>query len=404
MGIVYNEILEECENNKLQKRIDELAQKYKNKNIVLYGAGIFLDVIFQNYNLSALNIVAVSDIKFQEKTNCQNLPGIHPSQINQYSPSIVLITAQKTAIIEDFFQDQLFEEIGEFKYGIFFTPQLEPGYNYAKEIYQDYQANSIIKKELLSSNPLMVCRHGGTELKCIVDYIDGKGWSDFTKKYMKIYSGFFPTTDDNLTKFAELYLDSTKEIDMLGVWFNHGENYVTKKYSPEARLFHLRNLEPFNVQEPWTEALKGKKVLVVHPFEKSIQNQYNKNRTKLFKNELILPEFDLKTIKAVQTIGNNSSDFNSWFEAYEYMCNQISDTDYDIAIIGAGSYGLVLAAHVKKMGKKAVHMGGATQLLFGIKGQRWTNDSRIPFNEYWVNPLEEERPKGSELVESNCYW
>ena len=50
------------------------------------------------------------------------------------------------------------------------------------------------------------------------------------------------------------------------------------------------------------------------------------------------------------------------------MKNQIVKTDFDIAIIGAGAYGFSLAAFIKKIGKKAVHLGGPTQVLFGIKG------------------------------------
>lgn len=43
--------------------------------------------------------------------------------------------------------------------------------------------------------------------------------------------------------------------------------------------------------------------------------------------------------------------------------------DYDICLIGCGAYGFPLAAHAKRKGKKAVHLGGALQLLFGIKGK-----------------------------------
>ena len=47
-------------------------------------------------------------------------------------------------------------------------------------------------------------------------------------------------------------------------------------------------------------------------------------------------------------------------------------------------------------------MGGATQLLFGIKGKRW--DDMGIYNGYWVRPDETERPKGLEKVEEGCYW
>lgn len=276
--------------------------------------------------------------------------------------------------------------------------------DYKKEIFDKEKGNIFIKNMLLSPSPVMISRHGSVELRCIVDYINDEKWSEPTKKHMRNNAGFFPIEDKYLNKFAELYLDSTKEIDLLGVWFNSGEDYVTNTYSPNADLIHLRGLEPFNASNPWTEILKNKKVLVIHPFEESIKKQHKENRKKLFEDKRILPDFDLITLKAVQTVGGNTSGFHNWFEAYEYMCEQISKLDYDIAIIGAGAYGLPLAAYIKKTGKKAFHLGGVTQLLFGIKGQRWHNDPSIVFNENWVNPTENERPQGYKLIESGCYW
>ena len=79
-----------------------------------------------------------------------------------------------------------------------------------------------------------------------------------------------------------------------------------------------------------------------------------------------------------------------------------------VALIGAGAYGLPLAAHVKKLGKKAIHVGGGLQLLFGIKGSRWENDPGYGLgeilNEHWVKPLPEECPSHAKSIEGGCYW
>ena len=45
------------------------------------------------------------------------------------------------------------------------------------------------------------------------------------------------------------------------------------------------------------------------------------------------------------------------------MEDGIAEIDFEVALIGCGAYGLPLAAHVKRLGKKAVHLGGATQNL-----------------------------------------
>ncbi len=113
------------------------------------------------------------------------------------------------------------------------------------------------------------------------------------------------------------------------------------------------------------------------------------------------------TFKAVQTLCNEQdSRFNTWFDALKYMIEEINKIDFDVAIIGCGVYGLPLTAAIKDMGRQAVHLGGATQILFGIIGKRWENNeffsSRV--NEYWIRPSENERPKNSDAVEEGCYW
>ena len=53
---------------------------------------------------------------------------------------------------------------------------------------------------------------------------------------------------------------------------------------------------------------------------------------------------------------------------------EISEIDFEIAIIGAGAYGLPLGAFIKKIGRQAIHLGGATQILFGVRRARWEVD------------------------------
>ena len=171
----------------------------------------------------------------------------------------------------------------------------------------------------------------------------------------------------------------------------HAETLVQDRM-PSVQRIPLPCIEPYLGRMPWSQVLENKKVLVIHPFAASITSQYEK-REKLFRDKNILPSFELSTLQAVQSAGSNTVDFDNWFDALESMQTKIKNMDFDVAIIGAGAYGLPLASHVKSIGKQAVHLGGATQMLFGIYGQRWLNDPlRKPFiNEHWVRPLPSEK-------------
>jgi hypothetical protein len=98
--------------------------------------------------------------------------------------------------------------------------------------------------------------------------------------------------------------------------------------------------------------------------------------------------------------------YKDWFEALDYMKNDISKIDFDIAILGCGAYGLPLASFIKEIGKKAVHLGGSTQMLFGVTGRRWETEYDMShiINEHWVRPSGEEVIKDFKKIENGCYW
>lgn len=262
---------------------------------------------------------------------------------------------------------------------------------------------------LRSDRPAMITRFGFTERNCALFFHQhraaGRPYSARTLRTMPNNSGFFPATPENLDRFSLLYLDAVKSADAMCIWLVPGEDILCREFCPAAILIEPRSLEPYFNRRPWSVALAGKKVLVVHPFARSIEQQYHTARPRLFRNPDVLPAFDLKTVPAVQSLGN-SAGFPDWFAALAHMQRQIAATDFDIALIGAGAYGLPLAAFVKCLGKQAIHLGGATQLLFGIKGRRWDNYPRMArlYNEYWVRPLAEETPATADKVEGGCYW
>ncbi len=278
-------------------------------------------------------------------------------------------------------------------------------------IYNFEEGNARITKLIESGKPCMICRFGSTELSIIYEYYIRGGkyknliWDQNIKSEISKQSGFYPTTDKMISKFSKEFIDYLKDIDFLGVWYKPGEDVMVKEFIKKAYLAPLQSIEPFYFDNPWSKALEGKNVLVIHPFAESIEKQY-KVHSKLFLNTAVLPKFNLQVIEALQTLGTSLKKFDTWFDSLDYMCKEIEKRDFDVAIIGAGAYGLPLAAFVKHIGKQAIHMGGATQILFGIKGKRWDNNKEVSklYNENWVRPLDKETPSIENQLEDGCYW
>lgn len=289
------------------------------------------------------------------------------------------------------------------------------------------KVSEMIYNLLTDDKPCMIARFGAFELSTIINYlgiiapdhsvckfIKGEQpewwWNKSLMRCMNTNAGFFPPTAEALAKFCEMMLEDAREVDMLGSW-QRKECYL-QDYLPNRILRADRdNMNPFFAKKPWTRALAGKKVLVVHPFADTIKRQYAR-REQLFENSDILPDYELKLIKAVQSLGGSDCGFKDWFDALAWMKNEMDKVDYDICLLGCGAYGFPLAAHAKRRGKKAIHIGGSLQLYFGIKGSRWEskgyvdgpNNYSLMFNDYWVRPSSCETPSAARNVENNCYW
>lgn len=282
-----------------------------------------------------------------------------------------------------------------------------------KVIMSSNDTNQLIKDKISEGTPFLAARFGATELLNMQTYDFGaKGKYDANYRFQQLcdWSGFFPNDSKLIKPFVDLMKDSCGSIDLMGVWYQPFEDYYIKKYmKKDIVLTSLNNLEPWIGDIHWSSALKGKKVLLIHPFEETILTQYKK-RGLLFKDSDILPEFELKTLKAVQTLAGNKDDrFETWFDAMDFMYNEAMQIDFDIAIIGCGAFGLPLAAKIKKSGKQAIHLAGATQILFGIKGKRWEETDKYAyvrqwFNDAWVYPSSSDVIENAKKVENGCYW
>lgn len=224
-------------------------------------------------------------------------------------------------------------------------------------------------------------------------------------KYRMVRLGINPLGRPEVERFGELMAASMRSIDLLGSWVP-GE----VMFAPflEGAVFDRReNLEPYRHQTPWSHALSGRRVLVVHPFARSIAQQFRERREKLFPNKAVLPDFDLLTLIPPRAHHGEILNANGWFSALEDLTDRVLEMDFDVAIVGAGPFGLPLAAEIKRDGRKVVHLGGATQLLFGVMGRRWEGDPLISSfrNKYWVRPSGSETPPlPARRLSDHSYW
>lgn len=214
-------------------------------------------------------------------------------------------------------------------------------------------------------------------------------------------AGFYGSND--YRRFSQMYSDGCKNSDVHAYWHFQGFIEVEDFLVPNDKiLIDPSALESFRFENPWTEKLKGKKILVINPFKSEIDSQLLV-KDKIWGNPNVLPDAQWITYESVQSVGGEGP-HRDWYESFDKMCEDISKIDFDIALLGCGSYGMPLANFIKmNIGKSAIYIGGGLQLYFGIKGKRWDGSEDVNkfYNEYWLRP---NKTKNSDKVEGGCYW
>lgn len=280
-----------------------------------------------------------------------------------------------------------------------------------------------ISEKICTSEPLLFGRLGGVEASCLGIHKDLQNGYKRPVRYLQarfLYkkrltqlcnnAGVYPPNRESFDFFCSEHIEALTQLDIFSVWGKPAawieENFISKPrilvVSGDASFPWFESRDSFS-RLGWANAFQGKKVLVISPFIKSISEQVPK-LPKLFE-PLLIPSIDFDYLEAPLTQGGLNDE-----KSYEiHLLNikrKMEKLDFDIALVSAGAYSLPLAAHAKKMGKIGIHGGGATQIFFGITGQRYDNYSQVRkfSNLHWKRPYESERPTNWQSIEDGCYW
>ncbi len=271
-------------------------------------------------------------------------------------------------------------------------------------VFNDEKGNRLIGNLIKSNKPFAVARIGIGEEHVIFNHLQNR---DPQLERLNTAGVWDDSYEDFLREYIQGITDADLNIFWKGMPFEVPFK-ILNTYSPNSIKIPHRSLEPYYFKKPWSRHLKGKKVLVIHPFTDSIESQY-KNRKKVWPNLEILPEFELITYES--KFLNNLDEYKSWTDELADMKKDISKIDFDIALLACSTFGHPLISYIKEeLGKGGIYVGGALQLFFGIKGARWTKEGNPEifklYNEYWVFPSKNETPSKevSNKLDNSCYW
>ena len=278
-----------------------------------------------------------------------------------------------------------------------------------------------IEYSLNNNRPLLISRHGSFEFQCVtwkknINY----PLNDAMMAILHKNVGIFPRELKSMEEWLELYWQSSCESDGIATgWYLPialDEKKLVEKYNSSAFQFPLRSLESYYVEPEnrWTSLFADRRVTVVSSFAKTMEEQVLKAKDiwNADADSLLPPTTKWSFIRSYYppdiTLKSTAWPFGikSWKDAVNYIVENVEKTNPEIVLIGCGGLALPAAAELKKRGCIVIVMGGAIQVLFGIKGGRWKNHAIISqfWNNHWVYPKSDETPSHAGSVENKCYW
>lgn len=241
---------------------------------------------------------------------------------------------------------------------------------------------------------------------------------------LHVESGVFPADKKYMSSWMDAYRDRSQELDIAAFPLTLETWLLSKQLWPSQHVCHPRLTEPFglcpqrHLQDPdigkdwcYTKLFANKRILIINPIAsflasratKSIFEDVWQDRAFWWEPAEVLA-FDIPNGIAPETrkeFGNSHNLFKHISEGLHQRSAQ-----FDIALIGAGSYGIPIASEIKRLNKIAIVMGGHLQMVFGVYGNRWLalpNWQSI-INNQWVRPPERYRPSTYLFQDNGCYW
>lgn len=279
--------------------------------------------------------------------------------------------------------------------------------------------------EAVSARPFFIGRNGTIETE-VLHFWHMNRLGEFSQarypsqliEQIERNAGVFPNTRDSVDRWCVAYAKALALMDGGAAgWYEPTcakELALLDVYAPTAFRTPLRSLEPYYMQagQRWTERLQGR-VCVVSSFAKTIEGQLRKD---IWRGE----QAGLLDISGVEwsfvrtgyspSIAAGNAEWpagcRTWEDAVAYVTKAVIATGANTALIGCGGLGMVIAGELRAAGVSCIVLGGAIQVLFGVKGRRWARHDVISrfWNDAWVSPAQEEVPKAAVIVEGGCYW
>jgi hypothetical protein len=288
--------------------------------------------------------------------------------------------------------------------------------------------HSYISEKISNNQPFIIPRISGIENNVAVFarvihsqlHHDIENLRQYIKKIlpvMKNNAGVRLSSESSVLYYSNLYLSAFDKCEIFAGWEPYGEyvkhiieshSYMQNTYKGKPIVWsYCLDIFHYIYNNPWTQALKNKRILLISPFTKTLEEQIP-IRHLMYNNVNLFPNCEFILLKPPQTQADQTArEFGIEFEEFKNNVNEIIDK-FDVALVSCGGYANPICSHIYSKGKSAIYVGGVLQMYFGILGNRWLNERPdivyLFHNKHWKRPKSKEKPLHYKKVENGCYW
>lgn len=265
-----------------------------------------------------------------------------------------------------------------------------------------------INTALENDDGALIGRNGTIELECMI--------YSRTSSALENNAGIFPLSTADKWRTASIKATQSANVLVTG-WYDplkEAEAVALNTWGATPIQIPLRSLEPYYVESSmrWTRLLAGHRVAVVSSFTETAKVQV-KNMAAIWPNTYMFPsdiEWSWIQTGHPPSVAQGRNEWpphvTSWSDAVNHVVLEVIRSGARFALLGCGGLSMPIAKELKDRGIITLVLGGAIQVLFGIKGKRWAGHPFISklWNQAWVWPSPNETPAGALGVEGGCYW
>jgi hypothetical protein len=230
-------------------------------------------------------------------------------------------------------------------------------------------------------------------------------------------AGIFPGTPEFLLGFNDVYVDSVRQLDCLGLMLEPVlDPLIVSSYVLTNPIVHYKDLEPdmslpSQPERCYLHLFAGKRLLIVCPFADLLARRAGKATFEAVWARTGKKWFAPASVAGLTTpfgfTTRTRVEYATALDLYREIVAWMGEKEFDVAMVAAGGLSVPLAAQVKRLGKIAINFGGELQMLFGVIGARWRDRpwwrAKV-FNEAWIDMPASYRPPDAASCNNGTYW